>query len=91
MYGRSAGVAPLVKQLILYTGPQCHLCEQAKAVLDPLLAQKGWDLVEVSIAEDDRFTEAYGLRIPVVAMPNGDEKGWPFTVFQIERMLEAVI
>ena len=52
MYGRSVGVAPLVKQLILYTGPQCHLCGQAKAVLDPLLARKGWDLVEVSIAED---------------------------------------
>jgi hypothetical protein len=56
-----------------------------------LLARKGWDLVEVSIAEDDSLTEAYGLRIPVVAMPNGDEKGWPFTAFQIERMLAAVI
>jgi len=81
----------LVKPLILYTGPQCHLCEQAKAVLAPLLADKGWDLVEVSIAEDDSLTEAYGLRIPVVAMPSGDEKDWPFTAFQIERMLAAAI
>jgi len=89
MYGRSVGVAPLVKQLILYTGPQCHLCEQAKAILDPLLARRGWDLIEVSISGNDGLNKSYGLRIPVVAMPNGDEKGWPFTSFQIERMLAA--
>ena len=31
--------------------------------------------------------EKYGLRIPVVALPNGHEKGWPFTAAQIMRLL----
>ena len=37
----------------------------------------------------ERLKEKYGIRIPVVALPNGDEKGWPFTAAQIGRMLQV--
>ena len=30
--------------------------------------------------------EKYGLRIPVVTLPNGHEKGWPFTAAKIMRL-----
>lgn len=80
----------MVNLLTIYSGPSCHLCEQAKAILYPLLTEKDWELVEVNIQDNESLKEKYGIRIPVVALPNGDEKGWPFTAAQIGRMLDGV-
>ena len=77
----------MVRQLTVYTGPNCHLCEQAKAILYPLLTEKGWQLAEIDIQGDEMLREKYGIRIPVVILPDGREKGWPFTAAQISRML----
>ncbi|MBT4833371.1 MAG: glutaredoxin family protein [Porticoccaceae bacterium] len=89
MSGKSPGAAVLVKQLTLYTGPSCHLCEQAKTILYPLMSQQGWELVEVNIQESEDLKQRYGIRIPVVALPDGSEKGWPFTAAQIGRLLDV--
>lgn len=75
-------------QLIIYTGPNCHLCEQAKAILYPLMSERGLTLQEVNIQQTEDLKQRYGIRIPVVALPDGREKGWPFTAAQIARMLE---
>ncbi len=73
------------KPLILYTGIDCHLCEQAKEILDQALGQ---DLYEtISITGNEALTEDYGLRIPVVLAATGQEKSWPFTAAQIKRMM----
>ena len=77
----------MAKQLIIYTGPRCHLCDQAKGLLYPLLAEKGWRLVEMDISSDVALQAQYGTRIPVVVTADGREKGWPFTAAQIARLL----
>jgi glutaredoxin len=91
MSGKLPGAVVLVDQLIIYSGPNCHLCEQAKAVLYPLLSEKGLELVEVNIQESEILKEKYAIRIPVVALPNGEEKGWPFTAAQIGRMIDNAV
>jgi glutaredoxin len=78
---------PSANQLIIYTGPNCHLCEQAKALLYPLMSERGLTLVEVDIHTDAELQQKYGIRIPVV-LANGQEKGWPFTAAQIGRLLD---
>jgi len=45
--------------------------------------------VEVDIHQDGELKEKYGIRIPVVLLANGEEKGWPFTAAQIGRLLEV--
>jgi hypothetical protein len=45
--------------------------------------------VEVNIQESEDLKQRYGTRIPVVALPDGREKGWPFTVAQIVRLLDV--
>jgi len=59
-----ATAAPL--EVTLYTRPGCHLCEQAKAVIEPLLREFGGSLREVDIDDDSVLTERYGLDIPVI-------------------------
>jgi len=77
------------KVVTLYSGPGCHLCEQAKDVLAPVLEQLDWHCQEVNIRGDEALEALYGLRIPVLKTPSGEEKGWPFSAGQVKRLLLA--
>jgi glutaredoxin len=61
---RLAAAKPL--EVTLYTRPGCHLCEEAKAAIEPLLVEFGAKLREVNIEGDAVLTERYGWDIPVV-------------------------
>jgi len=74
-------------KITLISGPNCHLCDQAKEMLYPLLESKNIQLNELNVKDDVALFEQYGLRIPVIVFADGSEKGWPFTAAQIERMI----
>lgn len=76
------------KEITLISGPNCHLCDQAKETLFPLLEAKNIRLNELNVRDDIVLFEQYGLRIPVVIFADGSEKGWPFTAAQIARMID---
>ncbi len=73
--------------LRLYSGSDCHLCEQAQALLYPLIDEQSWRLQIIVIDGDDALVQRYGTRIPVVVTPDGREKGWPFSVGQVRRLM----
>ena len=60
--------------LTLYTTPGCHLCELA----EDILYAEGLRFDPVDIADDLDLIKRYGVRIPVLAHPDGRELGWPF-------------
>ena len=76
------------KKITLISGPNCHLCDQAKEMLYPLLKSKNIQLNELNVKDDVELFERYGLRIPVVVFADGSEKGWPFTAAQIHRNID---
>jgi glutaredoxin len=51
--------------LSLYGRPGCHLCDEARAVLEPLAAELGFTIDEVDIESDDELLKLYLERIPV--------------------------
>ncbi len=68
---------PTSVKLILYGTPNCHLCEQAEAVLQA----SGMEAEHIDIAQNDALLEKYGVTIPVVKREDtGAELGWPFDV-----------
>jgi glutaredoxin len=75
--------------LTLYTTAGCHLCEQARALLEPWL-QQGGRLALVDVAEDALLMARYGVRIPVLSTPAGAELGWPFTAQELQAWLVAL-
>lgn len=77
------------KIVTLYSGTGCHLCEQAKDVLEPVLEQLDWHCREVNIRGDEALETLYGLRIPVLKTPSGAEKAWPFSEGQVRRLLQS--
>src|SRR5579859_809034 len=61
---RLAACGPRV--VTLYTRPGCHLCEEAKALIEPILGEFGATLREVNIDADAVSRERYGRDIPVI-------------------------
>jgi glutaredoxin len=59
-------VASEPRVITLYTRPGCHLCEEAKALIEPLLREFGATLREVNIDEDAVLRQRYGTDIPVI-------------------------
>jgi glutaredoxin len=50
----------------LYSKPGCHLCEDVRALLDDLAAERGFQLEEVDIQTDAALYARYRYEIPVV-------------------------
>ncbi len=58
--------------VVLYARPGCHLCDDARAVIEAARAEVAFVFQEVDIESDDALIRDYGMRIPVVAV-DGDE------------------
>ncbi|HUC55219.1 MAG TPA: glutaredoxin family protein [Candidatus Cybelea sp.] len=54
------------REVTLYTRPGCHLCDEAKSAIAPLLREFGATLREVNIDNDPVLKERYGWDIPVI-------------------------
>ena len=61
---RLAAAGP--REVTLYTRPGCHLCEDAKTAVAPLMREFGASLREVNIDKDEVLEERYGWDIPVI-------------------------
>lgn len=53
-------------EVTLYTRRGCHLCEEAKAQMAPLLREFGVRLREVDIDADEKLRARYDVDVPVV-------------------------
>lgn len=44
----------------------CHLCDEARPVLEKVAAKMNIAIDEVDIDSDDELSKLYGLRVPVI-------------------------
>jgi glutaredoxin len=59
-------------EVVLYGQPGCHLCDDAREVLERVRREQPFSLVERDITLDDGLHRAYLERIPVVTI-DGEE------------------
>lgn len=85
---RLAAAEPL--EVTLYTRPGCHLCEDAKTAIQPLLDEFGASLREVNIDEDRELTERYGSDIPVLFVGAGKAAKHRVNLERFRRKLQEV-
>jgi glutaredoxin len=57
-----------MNRVTLYTKAGCHLCEDARTVLDRVRKETPFDFEEVFLRDDDPKFAAYRESIPVVAL-----------------------
>ena len=54
------------RDVTIYSRPGCHLCEEAKTQLAPLLREFGASLTEINIDEDSQLRARYDYDVPVI-------------------------
>lgn len=57
---------PPQPQVTFYTKAGCHLCEEARDMLDDIAALTSYELSEIDIRRDPQIFEQYRYRIPVI-------------------------
>jgi hypothetical protein len=66
-----------MSQLILYYQPDCHLCDEAEALM--LACGLGDGYEEVNIETDLELLKSYGICVPVLKRKDTqNELFWPF-------------
>ena len=56
----------------IYSRPGCHLCDEAKDVIDRVRQRRPFEVRVINIEEDPELEKAYGTEIPVVFI-NGNK------------------
>jgi len=75
-------------EVTLYTRKGCHLCEEAKAQMAPLLREFGARLREVDIDADESLRALYDLDVPVIFLGGRKVAKHRLDLSQFRRQLE---
>lgn len=78
------------QRLVLYERAGCHLCEEARVLLDEMIGPDRY--ARVDIETDDDLVLRYGFRIPVLALDGVDRLEAPISapeLLELARELGA--
>jgi glutaredoxin len=75
-------------EVTLYTRKGCHLCEEAKAQMAPLLREFGARLREVDIDADETLRALYDVDVPVIFLGERKVAKHRLDLAQFRRQLE---
>jgi len=75
--------------VVLYGKAECHLCEEAEAMLAPVAAELGVPYRKVDITSEPALFERFRYRIPVIEVPGGQSLDWPTTPERVRRAIRA--
>jgi hypothetical protein len=67
----------MTHRLVLYERAECHLCEDARLVLDALIGPDRYDRIDIDAS--DELVVRYGFRVPVLAVDGVDRLEAPIT------------
>ena len=63
-------------RVTLYGRPGCHLCDDARAVVERVCAELGESYEEISILDDPALLERYAEEIPVTLVDGRQHDFW---------------
>ena len=75
-----------MSQFTLFQRDDCHLCDQALAVLAEAHLP---DFASSWIDDDDALEARYGIRVPVLRRGDGAELDWPFDVEAVRAFVAS--
>ena len=75
--------------VVLYGKTDCHLCEQAEAMLVRIAADLRVAYRKVDIQSSPELFERFRYRIPVIEVAGGETLEWPTTPERIRRAIRG--
>ncbi len=80
-------LSPHVPRLELITKSGCHLCDDARTVVDGVAAGLGLVWAEVSIEGDPELANRYGEEIPVILVDGVQRDFWHIDPVRLRTIL----
>ena len=75
-------------RVTLYERDGCHLCDEARVLLDEMLGTSGY--ARVAIEADDDLVLRYGFRVPVIGLDGVDRLEAPITAPDLRALLSEL-
>jgi hypothetical protein len=72
-------------RVTLYERDGCHLCDEARVLLDDMLGPDGYGRVDIEA--DDALVLRYGFRVPVIGLDGVDRLDAPITAPDLRALL----
>jgi glutaredoxin len=63
-------------RVTLYSRPGCHLCDEARALIEQVCAETGEAYAEISIADDPDLERRFGHEVPVTFVDGRQHDYW---------------
>jgi glutaredoxin len=76
-----------MSRVTLYGKPGCHLCEDARVIVENVCAELGVDWTEVDITQDPQLFEEYGEQIPVTFVDGRQHDFWRVDPVRLKKAL----
>ena len=76
--------------VVLYGKAGCHLCDDARAVVQDVRSRRDFELTEVDVSLDPVLNARYGERIPVVVVDGVEAFELGLSAPELERVLATV-
>jgi hypothetical protein len=73
------------RQVVLYERTACHLCDEARILLDQMIGPDRYDRVDID--RSDELVMRYGFRVPVIAVDGVDRLEAPITAPDLRAVL----
>lgn len=74
-------------RVLLYGKPGCHLCDDARAVIERVCADLGTSYAEVDITTDPALMQRFGEEIPVTFVDGAQHDFWRVDEARLRRAL----
>ena len=80
---------PTTSRVTLYSRPRCHLCEDARLVIERVCAELGERFEEINIDESPVLQQKYGEEVPVTLIDGRQHDFWRVDEARLRAALSA--
>jgi glutaredoxin len=81
----------MTARVTLYGKPGCHLCDDARAVVELVCAELGESFDEISILDDPALVERFGEEIPVTFVDGRQHDFWRVDADRLRAALRGTV
>lgn len=74
-------------RVTLYSRPGCHLCDEARAVIEAVCAELGESYEEISIDDDPELRERFTEEVPVTFVDGRQHDFWRVSADRLRAAL----
>ncbi|MFC5261114.1 glutaredoxin family protein [Kribbella qitaiheensis] len=76
-------------RVTLYGKPGCHLCDDARAIVEQVCGELGVGWTEIDITQDPALFEQYAEQIPVTLVDGRQHDFWRVDPLRLKKALTS--